>query len=61
MNLGQYLAAGNAVVPLQSLDPIYVDFGVPQQDAAQVRVGNALRITSEDVKAPAVYRARDGP
>jgi membrane fusion protein, multidrug efflux system len=50
VNLGQYLAAGNAVVPLQSLDPIYVDFGVPQQDAAQVRVGNALRITSEDVK-----------
>ena len=26
VNLGQYLSAGNAVVPLQSLDPIYVNF-----------------------------------
>ena len=33
VNLGQYLSAGNAVVPLQSLDPIYVNFSVPQQDA----------------------------
>lgn len=49
VNLGQYLAAGNAVVPLQSLDPIYVDFGVPQQAAGQVRVGNTLRVTSEDL------------
>ena len=28
-NLGQYLAAGEAIVPLQSLNPIYVNFGVP--------------------------------
>src|SRR5205085_4409942 len=31
VNLGQYLAAGEAVVPLQSLNPIYVDVGLPQQ------------------------------
>jgi membrane fusion protein, multidrug efflux system len=49
VNLGQYLAAGNAVVPLQSLNPIYVDFGVPQQAAGQVRVGGNLRVTSEDL------------
>lgn len=49
VNLGQYLAAGNAVVPLQSLDPIYVDFGVPQQTASQVRPGNTLQVTSEDL------------
>ena len=49
VNLGQYLAAGNAIVPLQSLDPIYVDFGVPQQESGKVRVGNTLRLTSEDV------------
>jgi membrane fusion protein, multidrug efflux system len=49
VNLGQYLAAGSAVVPLQSLNPIYVDFGVPQQDAGQVRVGRNLRVTSEDL------------
>jgi membrane fusion protein (multidrug efflux system) len=49
VNLGQYLSAGSAVVPLQSLNPIYVDFGVPQQDAGQVRVGRSLRVTSEDL------------
>src|SRR5262245_51005795 len=46
VNLGQYLSGGDAVVPLQSLDPIYVNFGVPQQDASQVRVGRDVRITT---------------
>jgi membrane fusion protein, multidrug efflux system len=49
VNLGQYLAAGNAIVPLQSLNPIYVDFGVPQQEAGQVRVGSGLRVTQEEL------------
>ncbi len=49
VNLGQYLAAGNAVVPLQSLDPIYVDFGVPQQQIGQLRSSNTLRVTSDDL------------
>jgi membrane fusion protein, multidrug efflux system len=48
-NLGQYLAAGSPIVTLQSLNPIYVDFGVPQQDAAQIRVGSNLQVTSEDL------------
>ena len=45
--------AGSAVVPLQSLTPIYVDFGVPQQSARQVRVGGDLRVTSEDLAGQA--------
>jgi membrane fusion protein, multidrug efflux system len=49
VNLGQYLAAGEAIVSLQSLDPIYVNFGVPQQSAGQVRVGGGLRVLSNDV------------
>lgn len=49
VNLGQYLSAGSAVVPLQSLNPIYVDFGIPQQSARQVRVGGNLHVTSEDI------------
>jgi membrane fusion protein (multidrug efflux system) len=49
VNLGQYLSGGDPVVPLQSLDPTYVNFGVPQQDSAQVRVGQAVRITAEDL------------
>jgi membrane fusion protein (multidrug efflux system) len=48
-NLGQYLAAGEAIVPLQSINPIYVNFGVPQQTAAQVRVGRTLRVSSTEV------------
>ena len=48
VNLGQYLSAGDAVVPLQSLDPIYVNFGVPQQDTGQVPVGRSVRITTGD-------------
>src|SRR6202795_3599022 len=49
VNLGQYLSAGNAVVQLQSLNPIYVDFGLPQQALGQVRGGRDLRVTSEDL------------
>ncbi len=49
INLGQYLAAGQAIVPLQSLNPIYVNFGVPQQTSAQVLGGRRLRVTSDDL------------
>jgi membrane fusion protein (multidrug efflux system) len=51
VNLGQYLSAGNPVVPLQSLDPIYVNFGVPQQQAEQVRIGGLVRIAVGDARA----------
>jgi membrane fusion protein (multidrug efflux system) len=49
VNLGQYLAGGGPVVALQSLNPIYVDFGVPQQVAGQVQVGRTLRVTAEQL------------
>jgi membrane fusion protein (multidrug efflux system) len=49
VNLGQYLTGGDPVVPLQSLDPIYVNFGVPQQDASQVRPGRAVTIKATDL------------
>jgi membrane fusion protein, multidrug efflux system len=49
VNLGQYLSGGDPVVSLQSLDPIYVNFGVPQQEAAHVRVGRRIRVTTADV------------
>ena len=39
VDLGQYLAAGTPVVTLQALDPMFLDFWVPQQAVAQVRVG----------------------
>ena len=49
VNLGQYLSAGQAIVPLQSLNPIYVNFGVPQQTALEARVGRTLLVSSNDV------------
>jgi membrane fusion protein (multidrug efflux system) len=53
VNLGQYLAAGDAVVPLQSLHPIYVNFGVPQQDIGQIRVGHRIQVSARDVTGAA--------
>lgn len=47
VNLGQYLAPGAPVVPLQSLSPIYVDFAVPQQQAGNLRPGATVRLTAE--------------
>jgi len=47
VNLGQYLNAGDPVVPLQSLDPIYVEFSVPQQRAAQLGAGTAVEVSAE--------------
>ena len=39
VDVGQYLAAGTTFVTLQQLDPIYVDFYLPQQALATVKVG----------------------
>ena len=47
VNLGQYLNAGDPVVPLQSLDPIYVDFAVPQQQVASLRAGTEVAVTAD--------------
>src|SRR5436305_4818239 len=49
INLGQYLAAGQAIVSSQSVNPTYVHFGVPQHQSPQVRMGGGLRMTSDDL------------
>src|ERR1700758_2544655 len=49
VNLGQYLSSGTAIVSLQALNPIYVNFGVPQETGSQVRVGRNLRISSDEL------------
>jgi membrane fusion protein (multidrug efflux system) len=48
-NLGQYLAAGSPIVPLQSLNPIYVNFSVPQQHLGHVQVGQTVSISADDL------------
>jgi len=49
VSLGQYLAAGQAIVALESLSPIYVNFGVPQQHMTEVALGRVLRVTNSDL------------
>jgi len=50
-NLGQYLSAGDPLVTLESLDPIFVNFGVPQQTMTGVRPGRAVHVTAGDLAA----------
>jgi membrane fusion protein, multidrug efflux system len=49
VNLGQYLSGGDALVTLQALNPIYVNFGVPQQSSGQMQVGRAVRIIADEL------------
>lgn len=46
VNPGQYLQAGAPVVTLQSLDPIYVDFRLPQVELSRVKVGQTVHVTT---------------
>lgn len=45
VNPGQYLNTGDKVVTLQELDPVYVDFRLPQEQLAQVHPGLEVRVT----------------
>lgn len=47
VNLGQYVDHGSKVVSLQSLDPIYVDFLLPQQLIAGLRLGSGVRVYTD--------------
>jgi len=44
VDVGQYLAPGTVVVTLQSLDPIFVDFTLPQQQLAKINVGQKVGV-----------------
>jgi membrane fusion protein (multidrug efflux system) len=44
VDLGQYLAAGTQVVTLQALDPLYLDFFLPQQALANIKVDQAVAV-----------------
>ncbi len=47
INLGQILKEGDPIVTLQSLDPIFVDFQVPQQQMGALQPGLTLRVSSD--------------
>lgn len=47
INPGQYLNPGDKVVTLQTLDPIYVDFRLPQEELARVSKGETVSLASD--------------
>lgn len=47
INVGQYLKSGDPIVQLESLDPIYVNFALPQQDVGKLSVGQGVRMQAD--------------
>ena len=45
VNLGQFVSPGDAIVSLQQLDPIYLDFSLPEQRIGQLVEGSMVRAT----------------
>jgi membrane fusion protein, multidrug efflux system len=50
VDLGQYLSAGTTIVTLQALDPVFVDFFVPQQSMDQIRLGQTVTVKIDAFK-----------
>ena len=44
IDAGQYAGAGTSLITLQQLDPIYVDFPMPEQALAKLRVGQEVDV-----------------
>src|ERR1019366_6773509 len=47
VNPGQYLNAGDKIVTLQTIDPIFADFCLPQQQIANLSVGQRLSLSND--------------
>jgi len=47
VNPGQYLNTGDKIVTLQAVDPIYVDFKLPQQQLAMIANGQSVNLTTD--------------
>lgn len=57
VNLGQILSEGTPIVALQTLDPVYIDFSLPQQALARLVPGMAVRARA-DVAPEEVFAGR---
>jgi membrane fusion protein (multidrug efflux system) len=49
VNLGQFVGPGAPIVSLQALQPVYVDFTVPQQEAGRVGLGVPVHLSSDAI------------
>ena len=50
INPGQYVNPGDKLVTIQTLDPIFVDFNLPQSTAGQIAVGQEIIVTTDAFK-----------
>ena len=58
VNIGQIIKEAEAIVSLQALDPVFVNFSVPQQQLSQVRPGLEVRVTSDALPAAQVVAGK---
>lgn len=47
VNPGQYLNPGDKIVTLQTIDPVYVDFNLPQKQVGALQVGQVVNVTTD--------------
>lgn len=47
VDVGQYVSAGDPIVTLQNLDPISVDFTVPQRELARIEVDQPIAVRAD--------------
>lgn len=57
VDLGQYLEAGAPIVSLQSLDPIYVDYTLPERYLSQIKTGQTVELKL-DALPDTIYRGQ---
>ena len=55
VNIGQYVQPGMALVSLQSIDPLYVDFYLPEQNIKDIAVGQTTRVWIRAYPSQAFY------
>lgn len=49
INSGQYLRSGDPIVQLEALDPIYINFALPQQHLGQLSAGQEVRVRADGI------------
>jgi membrane fusion protein (multidrug efflux system) len=47
VDVGQFIAAGSTIVTLQQLDPMFVDFYLPQQAMGEIAAGQTVEVTAD--------------
>lgn len=56
VSVGSYLTPGQPIADFQALDPILVNFDIPEASALQLRIGNKIQLTSPAAKG--VYQGK---